>query len=208
MFGTPNQQDPVIFNSSAKKNKPLGSLKAEDLKYVASLCHKCNTDTTQPCDLAWEIFSAKIRTFMRNLENGDRLRCNKIFEYDTSRQMLNIHLFFLKKFGCYINSVQLKNIDIKPFAHAIKTSTPHPLVHLSFGLTPDIPKETVMNTNMQLQDSADGSCAFAIWAYIVDNLTVHIMYAKPNEKRAGLVNSWHPSNSHNKILTMSNFYPK
>jgi hypothetical protein len=94
LFGTPNQQDPLIFNSSVKRNKPLGSLKAEDLKYPANMCHSCNTSLTQSHDLAWEFFSEKIRALIRNIDSGDNIRCNKIFAYDTSHQMLNIHLFF------------------------------------------------------------------------------------------------------------------
>lgn len=209
LFGTPTQGDPIVFNSGLKKNKPLGSLKTpKDLKSEAGICHYCNTTRTQAYDISWQVFSTSLREKLSLLKAGQTIACNKIFLYDTSRGMRNIHLFFLKKFGCDIEASNIKAINIDGFSNAILNGRVHPNVFLSFGPTPNIPKQMAMRTNMQLVNGSDGLCAFAIWAYIVDNLTVHVMYALPTEKnRTGMINAWHPSGNNRKHLTMSNFYP-
>lgn len=180
------------------KNKRIGSFNAEILKYQHTICHDCNTSKSQKHDKAWENFSKKLKLLIPlvSLQNQS-LRFNKIFPYKTSYEMQNVHLFFVKLFGCQIieSEFRLKNkipIDIKSFSEAILNQRIHPRIYLSFKYR----KQTITiaeNSDVHVFiNEATNEVAYATWLYCTGNLVVNIMYALPNEKREGLKSAWHP----------------
>jgi hypothetical protein len=115
--------------------------------------------------------------------------------------MLNVHLYFVKLFGCYIIEVGAP-IDAQTFANAILEERFHPSVYLKFGCTRSpFGKAIVGWSDMHgaLRNS-DGSCAFATWFYEVDTLAINVMFSADGEKREGLVDAWHPRFGTNKVL--------
>ena len=70
---------------------------------------------------------------MPALAPGAVVRLNRAFPYDTRQQMLNVHQFFVKAFGCLVIEGSLP-VDIGGFAGAIMNNRAHPLVHLKFGV--------------------------------------------------------------------------
>jgi hypothetical protein len=118
-----------------RHNKPVKSLDAKILKAPIRICNACNSARTQPHDRAWEEMSDRLRN--RPLVIGRWVRANRLFSYDTRRQMIKVHLFFLKLFGCMLCEAKANGhdvpIDIAPFSEAIVTGRPHPEVHLQFG---------------------------------------------------------------------------
>jgi hypothetical protein len=120
----------VLLSDLHKANRPVGSLDAKILKSPVRICAYCNNTRTQPHDM-----SDRLRS--RRLAVGRWVRCNNIFGYCTKREMLNVHLFLLKLFGCMLAEAKANGyevpIDIEPFSTAIMQGRPHAEVHLQFG---------------------------------------------------------------------------
>jgi hypothetical protein len=135
VLGSPTQEQPFFYNDLERRNKPVGSLDAKILKAPIRICTECNTTRTQPHDKAWERLSDRLRA--RRLRVGQWVRANSIFPHYTRREMTNVHLYFLKLFGCMICEAKSNRydvpIDIAPFSRSIMSGRSHPEVHLQFG---------------------------------------------------------------------------
>jgi hypothetical protein len=201
---TISQADPWYYNEfndsenkKAIRNKCIGSLNANILKFEHYICHHCNTTRTQIHDRAWETFSSNFSSKIPQLKSTtQQIRFNKIFPYNTSLNMLNVHLYFVKLFGCRIIENNLKSqkkipIDISSFSKAILNEKPHPNLYLSFkyNLNPDC---IAGHSQIKAAINRDNQFAFGIWFYDVGKLRVDVMYALSEEKREGLKTGWHP----------------
>ena len=105
--------------------------------------------------------------------------------------MLNVHLYFLKLFGCQIIEGKIP-IELEPFANAILAGKAHANVYLAFGPTPHGGPEKMAGGSDVHVAMLNDKCAFATWFYEVGNLSANIIYAIPGERRQGLVDAWHP----------------
>lgn len=200
VFGTPSQTQPLYLHDGRRKNRCIGSLDAKVLKSPSRLCANCNNSRTQPHDRAWERMSGWLRTRRPAITPGTIVRANRIFPYDTAREMLNVHLYFAKLFGCHILEGAMP-IDIETLADAILREVAHPGMYLKFGCSSSLEGHVMVGmSDVHLQTRpSDGSCAFATWLYEVDNLVVNVMYAAPGERREGLINAWHPKLGTNRL---------
>lgn len=189
VLGTPTQQTPFYLHTDSRRNRKVGSLKADALKFTHLICEACNSARTQPYDHAWAEFSLALRTLLPKLSPWQSLRFNRLFPYDTQRQMLNVHLYFVKNFGCQIIEGKM-GIDTSSFSQALLNGTPHPNLYLSFGRKTH-PVVVVAGSNVEAE-LRDGKIAVASWLYQIGELCVLVMYAVEGEHRSGLVNSWHP----------------
>lgn len=205
LFDVPSQDDPIYYHTSVVKNFRVGSLKAKVLKSPAHICNQCNSARTQPHDRAWQRLSETLRSRQPPIAAGESIRPNRIFPYNTAREMGNVHLYFLKLFGCRI-MVDSVPIDISEFSDAILTRRPHPNVYLAFGPTPNLPKHKEAGMTAIHGDTRDGRCVFATWFYYVGALSVNLLYAIEGERRYGLTQAWHPRFGH-KQLVMAMFVP-
>ena len=104
VFGIPTQAKPLYLHNAKMKNHPIRSLNAKALKSPSLICANCNNARTQPHDRAWERMSKSLRTLIQANALGAVVRANRIFKYDTAREMRNVHLFFVKLFGGHITS--------------------------------------------------------------------------------------------------------
>ena len=203
IFGAPTQLDPLFFSTDERRNRKVGSLNASLLKFTTPICENCNSARTQRHDRAWQRLSETLRLLQPKITAGQVIRANRIFPYDTRREMRNVHLYFLKLFGCQILDGKLP-IDIEPFSEAILQERPHPNVYLAFGPTPNRPVASIAGGTDVYVAMLKDKCAFATWFYEVNNLSVNIMYATLGEKREGLINAWHPRFGH-QTLTLKSF---
>jgi len=171
----PTQGQLLYFHDLEQRNKPIRSFDAKILKAPVRICHECNTSRTQPHDRAWERMSDEL--LRRDLAIGRWVRANGIFRYDTRLQMINVHLFFLKLFGCMLCEAKANGydvpIDIALFSQAIMTSRPHPEVHLQFGKCDG----TVGRSNLECFESDQGG-VLAYWIYQLDNIAVGVLFAQ------------------------------
>ena len=196
VFGNPTQGEPLYYHDGSAKNRRVGSLDARILKSPSRICQNCNNARTQPHDRAWEKLSNALRTRRPPVVPGANVRANKIFCCDTAREMRNVHLYFVKLFGCHIASSNI-NIDIKGFSQAILSERAHPNVYLKFGI--DRAGRTGSSDVWTSVPSSDGSISFATWYYWIDRLGVNVMFAKEGQKRLGLLQAWHPRSGSNKL---------
>ncbi len=208
LFGKPSQQNPLYFHANARlgklarRNVPIGSLKSNALKYTHRICLACNSSRTQPYDLAWAYASAEIRSNVLQLLDRKSFRANWLFPYETRHGMRNLHLYFVKLFGCQIVEGDIP-IDIASFAKAIIEGRPHPNLHLAFGHISNLPVAVAGGSDVHA-DLLTGQVVFASWIYQVGDLCVNVMYAVPGENRQGLQVAWHP-HAGSKRLSFSKF---
>lgn len=197
VLGTPSQQAPFHMSNDVRLNIPVGSLKADRLKLPGRICEPCNTTRSQPYDRAWEILSNALRKRAPTIRNGISMRAKGIFPTDTQRHLLNVHLYFVKLFGCHIAGNSIR-IPLDPFAHALMNGAAHPGVFLRFGTW--LGQDHVGMTDMQLASFADGTPAFACWFYEVGQVNVSVMFAAPGEQRQGLIDAWHPAHNTDDLI--------
>lgn len=188
LFGRPTQRDPLYFHTDRRCNRRVGSLKSDVLKFDHQICLTCNSARTQPHDLAWEHISGWFRE--RSPQPGRWFRCNRVFPYDTRRGMRNVHLYFVKAFGCLVVEGGIA-LDIFEFSEAILKGRPHPNLYLRFGRSPDMPVVVAGGSDVHA-DLVDGKVAVASWLYQVGALTVSVIYAADGEHRQGMEQAWHP----------------
>ena len=104
--------------------------------------------------------------------------------------MINVHLFFLKLFGCMLCEAEANGhdvpIDVAPFSKAIVDGRPHPEVHLQFGKH-DGP---LGRSDLHCWKTDQGS-VLAGWLYELDSVAVSVLFAQLErwEHRHDL---WHP----------------
>ena len=201
LFPNVTQKQPIFLHTDQEKNQKIGSVKSAKLKFSSRICAECNNVRTAKYDRAWESLSKFLREKEPSINKGDVICLDKVFPKHVAHSMLDVHLFFVKLFGCIIIEKGLP-INIAPFSEAIMCQKPHPKVYIAFG--PALDSGTGVSDMEMAINNRNGKCAFATWFYIVGSVLVNVMYAEPNERRQGLVHAWHPSTI-SKYLHISNF---
>jgi hypothetical protein len=203
VFGVVNQKNPIHFHDGDRRNKIVQSIDARVLKYSKVICSKCNNERTQSHDQAWERLSEYFRWRNPPVKNGTLIRLSDVFPGAVRLSMREVHLYFLKLFGCLIaeNSIPL---NLAEFSRAIMQATFHPNVYLAFWASH---KETsqihVGRTHVQAVTKNNSHVIYAAWCYVLAHITVNIIYSEPSEFRKGLVHAWHPSNVGKRIRVVS-----
>lgn len=192
LFGNVTQKSPLHFHTGLKRNQPIPGIKSAKLKHQAHLCAHCNNEITQPHDRAWERLSTYLQNRQPSIRPGMQVRLNRIFPGSVSKSMLNVHLYFLKLFGCLITEKTIP-IEIDQFAKSILNGIPHPKVWIALctGLHHQSIKHVGYSDVEMLL--VDGRVTYASWFYVVDKVAINITFAEPSEYRKGLVHAWCPS---------------
>jgi hypothetical protein len=189
VLGSPTQTQPFYYHDLHKANRPVGSLDAKILKSPVRICAHCNNTRTQPHDFAWEEMSDRLRS--RQIRVGQWVRADRIFRAFTKREMTNVHLFFVKLFGCMLAEATGNGhnvpIDIDPFSRAIMSGRPHPEVHLQFGRHDGM----IGRTNLHCWKTDPHESILAAWLYELDTIAVSVMFIQSGrfQHRWDL---WHP----------------
>jgi len=206
VLGSPTQENPHYYHDISRPNRPVGSLNAQILKSPKLICTDCNTTRTQPHDRAWERMSDWLRSRHPPLKVGGFVRGNRIFRHFTRREMRNVHLFFLKLFGCMLSEAVANGpevpIDIDAFSKAIMLGRPHPEVHLQFGKCDG----TIGRSNLHVWKTQQGS-VFGGWLYELDTIAVSVLFVQAGrwERRPDL---WHPLSGSNRFQIADFQYKK
>jgi hypothetical protein len=206
LVGSISQSDPIYLHMATRRNRRIGSLNADGLKFSKTLCAHCNSARTQPHDRAWDYFSAFIRSRRPAISAGDSIRSNSIFPYDTRRAMLHVHLYFVKLMGCKIVEGGIP-INLVPFSQAIMNGRLHLNLYLSFGPKPGTDKVLAGGSNVETFTTKDaGVCAVAFWIHQVGDLWVNVIYATDGHLPPFARDAWHPRFGGQK-MKMSAFTP-
>ena len=200
-FGTISQDKPVYFHSENKRNIPVGSAKANRLKSKGLICKKCNNQLTQSHDRAWEILSIYLRRNWTNIVKSKRLNLSKIFPGMVRKQTVNVHLYFVKLFGCRIAEYRIP-IDLSGFSKAILDGEPNEHVFLVFGQTPMSLKTKHAGITEVHSVDVGGKSIGAAWIYTLGDLSVKVFFSPIVKKGPALANAWHPHNR-SKILKLA-----
>jgi hypothetical protein len=189
VLGKPTQAAPFYYHDIDQPNRRVASLDAKILKSPVRICSYCNNTRTQPHDRAWERMSDRLRR--RHLRVGHWVRYERIFRSFTKREMLNVHLYFVKLFGCMIAEAKANGhdvpIDLDVFSNAIMSGKPHPEMHLEFGRHDGI----VGRSNLHCTIVDPGRSVLAAWLYELDTIAVSVIYVQHRrfEQRRAV---WHP----------------
>lgn len=198
IFGHIDQNNPLFLNTDQQRNLKIKGMKSNLLKHKALLCAKCNNQLSQPYDLAWQTLSIYLRTRNPKITNGSIIKLHKIFPGSTKKSMLDVHLFFLKLFGCLIVEHSI-DIDITVFQNSLLNKKSHPKVYLSFSTDVCEKSKKLVGSTPIEATLLRGRVVYATWFYILDSFDVNIIYAEPTEHRKGLINAWHPSSVTKKL---------
>lgn len=192
LFGHVNPDKPIYIHTNIRRNQKVSGLQAKRLKYRSRICHKCNNERTQPHDRSWEQLSEYLRSRKPTIRPGTTINLGRVFPGSIRASMLNVHLFFVKQFGCLVaeNNIPL---DITTFSKAILTNTSHPNIHIRFLTGFENSKHLLASRSAVQTVQLNGRVAFASWFYIVDRAAVSILYAEPFERRKALAQTWHPN---------------
>lgn len=133
LFRKPSQKKPLFLSTDLRRNIKIGSIKrSPHLKSKAPMCAYCNNTRTAPHDETWRKLSKYLREKRPIIKSNETIKLSKIFRGSVKRSMLDVHLFFVKVFGCAISENNI-SIDISGFSDAIMHQKAHPLIHLVFS---------------------------------------------------------------------------
>lgn len=191
-FRNLSQKKPIYVPLSNKKNIPVGSVKSPRFKSAAILCGTCNSQRTQPYDRAWEILSDYLTKNWLQIEQTGEFNLSEIL--DEKYKPLDVHLYFVKLFGCRIVEHGIP-VDIISFSRALLERTHHNDVYLAFRPCPDKKNHKVSGLTQVDSTNLNGNTVFASWFYVVNQVAVNVMYSPIHTSRAIMGNIWHPSYS-------------
>jgi hypothetical protein len=202
-FGRVSQKEPIYYHTKDTRNIPVGSYKSQKLKSKALICNKCNSSLTQPYDKAWEKLSEYLRDNWSMLQKNGRANLSKVFSGSTRQSLLNVHLFFVKLFGCKIVEDGVP-IDTSQFSACLQQGVAHDSIYIAIGNTPaTVNHKCAAVTPITAVNQSDTS-VFATWLYIIDVIAVNVTYSIVPGNQEALRGMWHPSTS-GKLLSLRHF---
>jgi len=203
-FGEVSQKAPLYFHTSKKKNIPVGSIKkSKRLKSDALICNYCNSSLTQPYDKAWEQLSSYLRTNWEQVYSSGKANLTKVFPGNVKKSLLNVHLYFVKLFGCRIIEDGVP-IDITPFQKSLLHKKSHKNIYIAIGPRPGKVAHKYAGLTPIESLNINGGSAFATWLYMIDQLAVNIIYVTKYRHPNIMENTFHPD-KFNIILKIKEF---
>ena len=111
-YGEISPKKPVFLHTEDMRNIPLHSAKTNKIKTENKvLCRRCNDTRTAPYDESWSVLLKYLHSNWKLVKSNKRIRLQRVFPGRVKRNSLNIHLYFVKLFGCRIVDSQMP-IDI------------------------------------------------------------------------------------------------
>lgn len=205
IFPEITQENPVLLHTSNDQNFPVGSAKSDKFKFKAPICEKCNTNRTSPHDKAWENVSKHLLQYDLERRGNLSIRMTKIFKSNIYMNALNVHLFFVKLFGCRIIESGIP-VEITSFSCSIMNNTPNPYLFLRF-------KKAIGNSLKSLSispvhvEKKGTETVVAAWMYSVGQLNVELLYAPSGACNSFLKSSFNPLNQF-RVVRFDDFEPE
>ena len=191
-YGRVSPDRPIYFHSVTKRNVPLLSAKDKRLVCRAKICAKCNNERTQPYDRAWEVFSAYVRNNWDVISKSGKIDLSKINQGATRQLSLNVHLYFVKLFGCRIVENDVP-IDIKKFSDCILNARAHDEVCMVVLETPPLTRSKVAGLTEIHAQNIGAITEKAAWIYTVGPVSIRVGYHANSSSRLAWPHVWHPN---------------
>ncbi|WP_395377358.1 hypothetical protein [Marinicella sp. W31] len=182
------------------EGKKIYSSKNNSFKYSKTICEYCNQTLTQPHDTAWEELSRHFHSEFIRLRNKGKWNPKSVFD-NCKKRMLDVHLFFLKNFGCLIKEFGYDEyIDLYELSDSILNSYSNSYFFLAFGFD-ETGKYKLRGTisGKPIIKSLEGKVVCTHY-YNVGLMVVILLYSK----RYRPTNFWHPDDSEN-LIPFQNF---
>ena len=189
-FGKISPDKPVYLTTIERDARPIHSAKSDKLKTRDVICIPCNTARSQQFDDAWMMLSRELRKRLPTLRDGQKLRGNAVFPYDTRRELLAVHLFFVKVLGCHLAAAGISEFDLASLANAIMNERAHPGLFLQIGFGVTMNGALHMGTSGFEKHATATGVKFGIWCYSVGGYSVMVALVDYNQPT--VPNDWCP----------------
>ena len=201
-FGAVSPNAPLFFHDEHGRNRKLGSVKSDHVKSAKVMCRRCNDTRTQPFDQDWATLSAELERRSRSLSARNRIKLRQLFPGWANHAARNIHLYFVKLFGCRIAGEDVP-LSIDPFANAIQNETICDGLSLIFcrDATHQVGRHAFVSAIQARYDGPTIVCAG--WTYALDRFYVEVMWFKNLQSFQGIKGHWNPNNNGTMIKLIS-----
>src|SRR5208282_3225475 len=174
-----SQQNPAYVHRGKATNHPIGSARNKALAFKTPICTECNNVGTQPYDEAWEKLSEYLHANWPAIVRRGQFDLSKPFPGGTRQTALDVHLYFVKLFGCKAAEENLP-IDLKSFSSALMNRTAHPEIVLQVANAPAkrgefVAYETEINI---MREKSTQEIHGATWGYLIHSVAVKVSYIK------------------------------
>lgn len=117
--------------------------------------------------------------------------------------MLNVHLYFVKAFGCKVVESGAP-LPVKEFSKALIDGKAYNCIHI--GLGENFTESSINHASQTEIHSVNvgEESVFASWMYIVDKIAVNVIYADKYKNPNVMKNTWHPD-AITKILKLKKY---
>jgi len=200
-----SQANPLFIQRFGRAtNTKVGSARAKHLTFRPSICSWCNNTATQPSDLAWQRLSEYLHRHWPEIRRRRQFAMSTPFPGGSRVAALQVHLYFLKLFGCKI--VEDKEpIDLTGFSEALRTAQPHPEVSILIADgTNDTQGFLAYDSGVYIMRNQQGEIHGAIWLYLIHPIAIKVGYIKAGQPLYLPGHPWHPSKP-GKIVKLSSF---
>ena len=195
-----SQQQPLYHRRNGIKQKSIGCIKSNRLKFDTLICARCNNETTQPYDIAWSKLSNYIQDNWYDISTLNRINLQNIFD-NVNSSMIKVQLFFTKIFGCYIKEYSVP-IQLSSFSESLLNCQEHQSLYLSF-------RKSEIETKGNYAALSDieiyynkNIIYYAHMFYTLGQLTVDLIYA-PNAEIIDLNGAIKPNGITNGTIELS-----
>ena len=188
-----SQKTPVYLQRDGRNtNRPIGAAGADALKFGRSICRQCNNTGTQRYDVAWERLSEYLHANWPLIARLRHFDLSKPFPGSSRDAALDVHLFFVKLFGCKIVESGT-NIDLGGLSRALLARVAHPEICLQVAdathfasavVAHDTDVFTVHNQRREL----DG----ATWGYRIYPVCIKVHWIRASAPLYAPGYRWHP----------------
>jgi len=174
LIGTPTNKIPFHLRTEDGKFK-LQGVDVDLLKWNQKICSNCNNSLSSPYDRAWE----KLSSFLQKHPNGlPSVNLKTVYGDQFATQFLNLYLYFVKQFGCYIANAEIE-IDLKDFSKSLTEKEVHPNFYIRLSFFKDWPiKKMIALTPLNVASDYRGIC-IAIAGYGIGAWCIDMAYYEP-----------------------------
>ena len=174
--GTVNQQSPIYHRANGIKKRPIGSLKAEALKFDKSICANCNGSLTQPYDYSWDVLADYLSK--NKIEVGQKLDLSRVFSENIEGNILNVYLFFCKIFGCVVVDSSF-DLDLSKLAESLTTKKVCPDLYIKIRRSNNGKSGSYCAlSDLEVCTLKDRSVKYSHIFYTVGEYSVDVLYSQ------------------------------
>lgn len=172
------QDQPLFLQRGRATNDRIISAKSRALKYPDSMCLRCNDTLSAPYDRDWQTLSEFLAANWDSVFKRGAFELVSVFPGRTESAALNVHLFFVKLFGCKIHEGGVP-IDLAPSSQALLGPGHHPEISLTVCADHRDPNlVAALDTPVDTWQHPREGVHYARWSYALPPFAVQVHYIK------------------------------